>query len=72
MAKWDVGFDGRWQESFRDLDEAFEWAVFPESERAQREAVWSVSRIPWLGSGAYVGSGGDFGGGGGGGGGGGC
>ncbi|HEX7293096.1 MAG TPA: hypothetical protein VF259_01005 [Solirubrobacterales bacterium] len=26
MAKWYVGFDGRWQESFHDLDEALEWA----------------------------------------------
>ncbi len=26
MAKWHVGFDGRWQESFHDLDEAVEWA----------------------------------------------
>lgn len=26
MSKWDVGFDGRWQESFDDLDEAVEWA----------------------------------------------
>ena len=26
MGKWYVGFDGRWRESFRDLDEALEWA----------------------------------------------
>lgn len=73
MTKWDVGFDGRWRESFHDLDEAIEWArevaetgrtvdvarrrwpfrrklvaVFPESERAQREAIWSASAgIGW-------------------------
>lgn len=43
-------------------------AVFPESERAQREALWSSS-LAWLGGGMYVGVGGGFGGGGGGGGG---
>jgi hypothetical protein len=26
MGKWYVAFDGRWQESFRDRDEAIEWA----------------------------------------------
>jgi hypothetical protein len=26
MAKWHVAFDGRWQESFNDLDAAIEWA----------------------------------------------
>lgn len=26
MAKWYVAFDGRWQESFHDFDEAVEWA----------------------------------------------
>jgi hypothetical protein len=26
MGKWYVAFDGRWQESFDDLDEAEEWA----------------------------------------------
>lgn len=26
MAKWHVGFDGRWRGSFADRDEAFEWA----------------------------------------------
>lgn len=26
MAKWFVSFDGKWQESFRDFDEAVEWA----------------------------------------------
>ncbi|MFL5833460.1 MAG: hypothetical protein ACJ76B_05730 [Solirubrobacterales bacterium] len=26
MGKWFVAFDGRWQESFGDLDEAIEWA----------------------------------------------
>jgi hypothetical protein len=26
MGKWYVAFDGRWQESFRDYDEAIEWA----------------------------------------------
>jgi len=26
MGKWYVGFDGRWQESFSDHDEAIEWA----------------------------------------------
>lgn len=92
MAKWHVGFDGRWQESFDDFDEAVEWArevaetgrtvdvaqrrlllgrklvaVFPESERAQREALWSASAILGLGGGTYAGAGGDFGGGGGGG-----
>jgi uncharacterized membrane protein YgcG len=98
MARWHVGFDGRWQESFHDREDAVEWArevaetgrtvdvaqrrfvigrklvdVFPESERAQREAVWSAAAMAWLGSGSYAGSGGDFGGGGGGdGGGGGC
>lgn len=93
MAKWHVGFDRRWQESFHDFDQAVEWArevaetgrtvdvaqrrlllgrklvaVFPESERAQREALWSASAFLGLGGGAYVGVGGDFGGGGGGGG----
>lgn len=66
-------FDGRWQETFDDRDEAIEWArevaetgrvvdvvlkrpllprrfltAFPESERAAREAAWTV---PWLGGG---------------------
>lgn len=70
MARWDVGFDGRWRESFHDFGEAVEWArgvaetgrtvdvakrrwplrrklvaVFPESERAQREAIWSASAM---------------------------
>lgn len=26
MAKWDVMFDGRWQEWFHERDEAIEWA----------------------------------------------
>jgi hypothetical protein len=26
MAKWHVSFDGKWQESFHDFDEAVEWA----------------------------------------------
>lgn len=26
MGKWHVGFDGRWQESFHDFDDAIEWA----------------------------------------------
>ena len=26
MAKWHVGFDGRWRESFRDREDAVEWA----------------------------------------------
>jgi len=26
MAKYVVGFDGRWQETFDDRDEAIEWA----------------------------------------------
>lgn len=26
MGKWYVAFDGRWQESFHDCDEAVEWA----------------------------------------------
>lgn len=26
MAKYKVGFDGRWQETFDDRDEAIEWA----------------------------------------------
>lgn len=26
MGKWYVAFDGRWQESFGDRDEAVEWA----------------------------------------------
>lgn len=67
MAKYDVGFDGRWQETFEDRDQAIEWAqevaktgrvvdvvikrrflprkfvtAFPESQRAVREAAWSV------------------------------
>jgi hypothetical protein len=92
MAKWHVGFDGRWQESFHDYDDAIQWAkevaetgrtvdvakrrflinrklvaVFPESKRAQREAVWSASIFFGFGDGSYAGSGGDFGGGGGGG-----
>jgi hypothetical protein len=82
MAKWHVGFDGRWQESFHDFEDAVEWArevaetgrtvdvaqrrfvvgrklvgVFPESERAQREAVWSAGAIAGLGLGPYVGGG---------------
>lgn len=90
MAKWHVSFDGRWQESFRDRDDAIEWAkevaetgrtvdvaqrrflfgrklvdVFPESERAKREALWSASAFLGLTAGPYVGGGGDFGGGGG-------
>lgn len=97
MGKWYVSFDGKWQGSFQDLDEAAEWArevaatgrtvdvaqrrllrgwklveVFPESERAGREAAWAAWTIPWLGGGAYVGAGGFEGGGGGGDGGGGC
>ncbi len=91
MAKWHVGFDGRWRESFHDFDEAVAWArevaetgrtvdvaqrvllgrklvaVFPESERDKREALWSASTVLGLGGGAYAGVGGDFGGGGGGG-----
>jgi len=94
MAKWHVGFDGRWQESFHDLDDAIEWArevaetgrtvdvaqrrflvgrklvqVYPESERAQREALWSGSGMVGFGLGPYLGSGGFVGGDGGGGGG---
>ena len=90
MARWHVGFDRRWQESFDDFDEAVEWAkevaetgrtvdvaqrrlllrrklvaVFPESERTRREAVWSASSFFWLGGDGYIGGGGDFGGGGG-------
>ncbi len=26
MAKWDIGFDGKWQEWFDDRDQAVEWA----------------------------------------------
>lgn len=26
MARYEVGFDGRWQETFEDLDEAIAWA----------------------------------------------
>lgn len=26
MARYEVGFDGRWQETFDDLDEAVAWA----------------------------------------------
>jgi hypothetical protein len=26
MAKYEVGFDGRWQETFDDLDQAITWA----------------------------------------------
>lgn len=90
MAKWHVSFDGRWQESFHDLDQAVEWAkevaetgrtvdvaqrkyffgrklvaVFPESARAEREALWSAAGFVGLASGPWIGSGGDFGGGGG-------
>lgn len=67
MAKYEVGFDGAWQETFDDRDEAVQWAqnvsetgrivdvvvkrrglprkfltAFPESERAAREAAWTV------------------------------
>lgn len=67
MARYEVGFDGRWQEVFSDRNEAIEWAkevaeigrvvdvalkrrllprklltAFPESERAAREAAWSM------------------------------
>jgi len=74
MAKYEVGFDGRWQEAFDDREEAIDWArevaetgrivdvvqkrrllprrfvtAFPESERAAREAAWSV---PWTDAGA--------------------
>ena len=67
MAKYEVGFDGRWQQSFDDRDHAIGWAqevaerglvvdvvlkrrflprkfvtAFPESERAAREAAWTV------------------------------
>jgi hypothetical protein len=97
MGKWYVSFDGRWQESFYELDQAVEWArevaetgrtvdvaqrklllgrklvaVFPESKRAEREALWSAAAFLGLSTGPHVGSGGDFGGGGGGDGGGGC
>lgn len=99
MAKWHVGFDRRWQESFHDFDEAAEWArevaetgrtvdvaqrrfligkklvaVFPESKRAEREALWSSGWALGVGGGGYVGTDGGGGGGGGGGdgGGGGC
>jgi hypothetical protein len=88
-----VAFDGRWQESFHDREDAIGWAeevaetgrtvdvaerryligrklvtVFPESERAGREAVWSS--FAWLGVGSAGGGtyGGGFDGGGGGGG----
>lgn len=92
MAKWFVSFDGKWQESFRDFDEAVEWArqvaetgrtvdvaqrhlllgwklaaVFPESERPHREALWAASPHAFLGLSAPVGGGGGDGGGGGGG-----
>jgi hypothetical protein len=26
MAKYEVGFDGRWQETFKDREQAIEWA----------------------------------------------
>jgi hypothetical protein len=43
-------------------------AVFPESERVSREAVWAAWTIPWVWDGGGIGfGGGDFGGGGGGG-----
>lgn len=97
MGKWHVSFDGKWQESFRDFDEATEWArevaatgrtvdvaqrrllrgwklaaVYPESERAQREAAWAAWTIPFLGYGGIGIGGGGGGDGGGDGGGGGC
>jgi hypothetical protein len=74
MAKYEVGFDGHWQETFDDRGEAVQWArkvaetgrvvdvvlkrrllprkfvtAIPESERAAREAAWSV---PWTDAGA--------------------
>jgi hypothetical protein len=78
MAKYEVGFDGGWQEEFNDRDEAIQWAkevaetgrvvdvvlkrrllprqfvtAFPESERAAREAAWSVQ---WVSGGIVAGS----------------
>jgi hypothetical protein len=77
VAKYEVGFDGSWQEAFDDRDEAIQWAkevaetgrvvdvvlkqrllprrfvtAFPESERARREAAWSVQ---WLTGGVVTG-----------------
>lgn len=77
MAKYEVGFDGRWQETFDDRDQAIQWAqevaetgrvvdvvlrrrflprrlltAFPESERAAREAAWTM---PWTGGGVVGG-----------------
>jgi hypothetical protein len=76
MAKYEVGFDGRWQESFNSRNEAVQWAkevaetgrivdvaqkrrffprrfvtAFPESERAAREAAWSLpyETVPLVG-----------------------
>lgn len=77
MAKYEVGFDGHWQETFDDRGEAIQWAkevgdtgrvvdvvlkrpflprkfvtAFPESERAAREAAWSVQ---WISGGIIAG-----------------
>jgi hypothetical protein len=79
MAKYEVGFDGRWQETFDTFGEAIQWAqevaktgrtvdvvrkrlllprklltAFPESERAARQAAWSV---PYSSGGTFVGGG---------------
>jgi hypothetical protein len=78
MTRYEVGFDGHWQETFDDRDEAIQWAqevaetgrvvdvvlkrrflprkfltAFPESERAAREAAWS---LPWFEGGIVGGS----------------
>jgi hypothetical protein len=52
MGKWHVGFDGGWKESFRDRDDAIEWASeVAETGRtvdvAQRRAVrgWKLVAV---------------------------
>ena len=47
MAKFVVGFDGKWHETFDSLDEAVEWAQ--EVSETGRE-VW-VAQRGWLGRG---------------------
>lgn len=44
MGKWFVSFDGKWQESFGELDEAVEWAA----EVAATGRTVDVAQRRWL------------------------
>ena len=50
MTKFEVGFDGEWQEEFDDLDEAIQWA----REVAETGRTVDVIESPYLGLRRFV------------------